>query len=59
MTINQINDERERVYRCLDEYWKHTSVLRTWFVGYGIGAFDFWLRIQNFLEIMSWKKFGL
>ena len=30
--------EREEVQNCFDQYWKHSSVLRNWFVAYGIGA---------------------
>ena len=30
--------EREDVKGCFDQYWKHSSVLRNWFVAYGIGA---------------------
>ncbi len=29
---------REEVQDCYDQYWKHSSVLRNWFVAYGIGA---------------------
>ena len=30
--------EREEVRDCFDQYCKHSSVLRNWFVAYGIGA---------------------
>ncbi|NVL89546.1 MAG: hypothetical protein HWN69_00930 [Desulfobacterales bacterium] len=31
-----MNNEEVRGY--FDQYWKHSSVLRNWFVAYGIGA---------------------
>ena len=39
MTIDEeCRIEREEVKEYFDQYWKHASVLRNWFVAYGIGA---------------------
>ncbi len=35
---DEANIQREKVWRYFDQYWKHNSVLRNWFVAYGIGA---------------------
>lgn len=46
--------ERQDVLGYFDQYWRHASVLRNWFVAYGIGALtlvvsqiDFWKAFVN------------
>ena len=34
----QCRIEREEVQGYFNQYWRHSSVLRNWFVAYGIGA---------------------
>jgi len=35
---DQTNNSREEAKEYFDQYWQHASVLRNWFVAYGIGA---------------------